>query len=368
MSRLSAFNTAALLSSLLGLAGCQPEQSQSTQSQAEIARPAKIVMVDQNLSSLVRTYPGTLEASEHVDLSFRVGGQLIKLPVQPGQRVKKGELLAQLDEADYRNSFTERQARFELAQIQFDQIAKLRNKNLASKLQHDQASAELKSARAALSQASDNLDYTRLIAPFDGVVAKLEVENFQSIQAKSPVLELQDDSRIDIHFSVPESLITNLKRIENPQLAMKSLCGQARFYSQPGKAFKACYKEHDATPDPLTRSFGSVFTLVEQTDFPALPGMSASISVDLSAFVAEQPDNSLLVPLEAVFENQGKRWIWHVDQQSRARMVEVRVGRLIDDQLEVLSGLDSDSRIIAAGVSYVRDGMLVKPMVKERGL
>ncbi|WP_421864530.1 efflux RND transporter periplasmic adaptor subunit [Motiliproteus sp.] len=368
MQRLTAFSTVALLTSVFSLTGCRSEQPESIDAPAEIARPAKIVKVSQNRTSLVRTYPGTLGASEHVDLSFRVGGQLIELPVQPGQRVKKGELLAQLDEADYRNSFTERQARFELAQIQFDQISKLRSKNLASKLQHDQASAEMKSARAALSQARDNLDYTRLVAPFDGVVAKLEVENYQSIQAKSPVLELQDDSRIDIHFSVPESLITNLKRTDNPQQAMQTLCGEARFYSQPGKAFKACYKEHDATPDPLTRSFGSVFTLVEQTDFPALPGMSASISVDLSAFVAEQPDNSLLVPLEAVFENQDKRWIWQVDGQSRARLSEVKVGRLIDDQLEIHAGLDSDSRIIAAGVSYVRDGMLVKPMVKERGL
>ena len=367
MYRPSLLKPTLVVATALALSACMQQDDQAVGTTAEIARPAKIVPVTEAEAGLQRTYPGTLQASEHVDLAFRVGGQLIELPATPGLRVKQGQLLALIDEADYRNSYVERQARFDLAQIQHDQIAKLREKNLSSQLQFDQAKADLKSARAALTQARENVQYTRLEAPFDGVVARVDVDNFQSIQAKSPVLQLQDDSQIDIHFSVPESLISQLKVVEDPSI-LQQVCGQARFFSQPGKSFKACYKEHEATPDPITRGYGSVFTLVEKTDFPALPGMSVSITVDLSAFAADDRPSGLLAPVEAVFENQGKRWVWQVNEQMRAQLTEVEVGELAQEQVEIRSGLSPDSQVIAAGISYIREGMLLKPMVKERGL
>ncbi len=90
---------------------------------------------------------------------------------------------------------------FDLAKIQHDQARKLLKKKLSSQLQYDQAAAELKSARAALDHARDNLQYTRLVAPFDGIVARVDAENYQAIQAKVPIIQLQDDERLDIRFS-----------------------------------------------------------------------------------------------------------------------------------------------------------------------
>ncbi len=352
---------------VLMLSACDKTPDETATVQIEKARPAKIVSVASTGVNLLRTYPGTLEASKRAELAFRVGGQLIELPAQAGLRVKQGDLLARLDEAEYRNTLGERQARYDLAKIQYDQLKKLLKKNLSSQLQFDQAAAELKSAKSALDQAHDNLRYTQLLAPFDGIVARVDVENHQAIQAKVPVIQLQDDERLDIHFSVPESIVSQLKRIDDPAV-IEGICAITHFSTRPGKTYRACHKEHESVQDTLTRNYSVVFSLEKITDFAALPGMTASIELDFSAFRSGDVDSWLLVPVEAVFEQDGKKWVWRVDADMRAQRIPVEVGRFEGGMLEITNGLAVEHKIIAAGVSYIREGMLVKPMVKERGL
>lgn len=356
-----------LLLSALILSACNEPGDEVAKMQLENPRPASIVQVTSSEISLLRSYPGTLEASKQAELAFRVSGQLRELPARAGIIVEKGELLARLDDADYRNTLEKREARYELAKIQYAQVNELLKKNLASQLQYEKATAEMKSARAVLDQARDNLQHTRLLAPFDGIVARVHVENYQAIHAKIPIIWLQDDQRLDIRFGVPESLIGKLKRIEDPAVLNK-LCGIVRFSARPDNFYRACYKEHESIPDLRTRSYATLFSLEKITDFTALPGMTASIDLNLSDFTPEGITDVLLVPLESVFEYNRKSWVWRVDSQMRAQRVAVEIGRFEGKMLEITSGVMLGDRIIAAGVGHVREGMLVKPLSKERGL
>ena len=184
----SVFICVALMSS-----ACNNTETAIPDARVESARPAKIVPVLSDGISVMRTFPGTLEATKKADLAFRVGGQLTKLPAQAGLAVEEGDLLARLDESDFQNTLKERQARYDLAKVKHDQIIKLKEKEFSSQLQFDQTSSELKSAHAALKQARDNLRYTQLVAPFDGVVARVDIENYQAVQAKAPIIQLQVD-------------------------------------------------------------------------------------------------------------------------------------------------------------------------------
>ena len=367
MNLIRHITTATIVIAVVGVSACDKNGTETVEGQTERARPAKIVPVMSDGISVLRSFPGTLEATKKADLAFRVGGQLAELPAQAGLEVRKGDLLARLDESDYQNTLEERQARFDLAKIQHDQAKKLLEKKLASQLQYDQSAADLKSARAALEQARDNLRYTRLVAPFDGIVARVDVENFQAVQAKTPIIELQADEQLDIRFSVPESLISQLKLVEDPDI-ISGICGKVRFTSHPNRYFRACHKEHESVPDPLTRNYSAVFTLDRITEFAILPGMSASIEINVSALLPDDIKNELLVPVEAVFEQDGKKWVWRVDAEMRTQRVQVEVGRFQQDMIEITSGLSRDTKVVAAGVSYVREGMLVRPIVKERGL
>lgn len=356
-----------LLPIILVISACQDSETLSDKNESDLVRPAKIVQVLSSGLNFTRAYPGTLEAAKKAELAFRVSGQVSSLPAQAGLRVKKGQLLARLDDSDYRNSYDERKARFDLAKIQHQQAKKLLKQKLSSQLKFDQSAAELKSAQAALDQARDNLDYTELQAPFNGIVARVDVENFQTVQAMSPIIKLQNDSALDIRFSVPETIISQLRRVEDPKV-IESICGKVSFSAHPGRSFKACHKEHESVPDPVTRNYSALFSLDSISELALLPGMTASIEIDFTPFLADQGARSLFIPIESVFEQAGRQWVWKVDEDSRARKQQITAGRFENDLLEIKSGLSMQDKIIAAGVSFVREGLQVKPLSKERGL
>jgi RND family efflux transporter MFP subunit len=349
------------------LAGCSEPQDATDNTAGSRARPAKIVELQPSNAGLRRTYPGTLAASQQADLAFRVSGQLVELPAISGERVKAGDLLARLDPTDFENTIAGLQARFDLAKTQLDQARELLKKNLSSQLLFDQAESEFKSARAALQQAKDNLRYTRLQAPFDGVIARVGIENHQPVQAQAPIIQIRTDNELDIQFSVPESLLARLRRVDDPAV-IAAFCGKVRFATHPGQTFRACHKEHESVPDPLTRNYAATFTLDRITDFYVLPGMTATIELDFSAFRASQARQSLSAPVEAVFSEENKKWLWTVDADMRARKTAVEVGRIAGGKIEITSNLPPGTKIVAAGVAYIREGMPVKPFVKQRGL
>jgi len=353
--------------SIFLLSACSGSDDTKTTTQAEQPRPAKIVQVIPAGVNTLRSFPGTLESSTKAELAFRVGGQLDQLPIIAGQRVNKGDLLARLDDTDFRNSLDEREARYELAQVQHDQSKKLLKQKLTSQLKYDQSVAELKSAKAALDQARDNLKYTKLLAPFDAIVARVDMENHQAIQAKVPVIQLHDEDKLDIHFNIPESLINQMRRVENPQ-EVHVVCGVVRFASRPEETYKACHKEHESVPDSVTRNYEVTFSMVDATDFIALPGMSVSIEIDFGPFIPDNLAKGWLVPVEAVFEKEGKQWVWRVNKEGRTQLTEVSIGSIKGDMLEVQQGLSVEDNVVAAGVSFIREAMWVKPLVKERGL
>lgn len=357
-----------LVITMMLLSACQEEQGITTQEEKLASpRPAKIVGLTQNNIKLQRSYPGTLEAAQKADLAFRVSGQLVELLAKPGLRVKKGDLLAKLDPKDFKNTLAERQARFNLANSQLKKVRTLRNKKLVSETNFDQANAELGVARAALQQAKDNLRYTALYAPFDGVVARVDIENYQPVQAQTPVILLRDIEQLSIRFSVPESVLAQFKQVEDPRM-ISSFCGLVRLVTHVNQPIRACYKAHETIPDSLTRNYGALFELDPIGDFVVLPGMSASIELDFSLFLADQIDRSVYAPIEAVFSENGQQWLWLVDEQMIARRYPVEVGRIEGDKIAITSAIDPNSQIIAAGVSFVREGMRVKPMIKQRGL
>ncbi len=345
------------------LAGCDKSAS-STQEVVELIRPTRIAIAESAAVNMKRVFPATIEASRHSALAFRVSGQLRELPVIAGTAVKKGDVLARLDQADFNNALADRRARYDLARIQFTQIESLLQKKYASQTKLDEARANLKAAAAALATATDNLSYTTLLAPFDGVIGRVDIENFQSVQAQVPVIELQDTHEIDINFSVPEGLLTQL----DPKVDAKSACAEVRFESQSEQSFTACYKKHDSVPDAVTRTYRVVFSMVKPETFRILPGMSASIELDLTGVLLGEPSGTAVsVPLSAVFEKESQTFVWRLNTQMRTELVQVSTLRIIGETI-LINGISSGDRIVTAGVAYIQPDQKVRAIEKERGL
>lgn len=263
----------------LSLAGCNdlffPANAQEP-AEDPFARPAKIEIAKKRTFSLYKTFPGVTEASRNSVLAFRVSGQIDELPVRSGQALSKGQLIAHLDETPYLNVLADRQARFDLSKTQLDRSKSLFEKKHVAKAALDAAKSNFAAAEAALKTAKDNLSYTRLVAPYDGVVARIDVERFQNVQAFAPAFNFQGNKNIDISFSVPERMFLMFE----PAKAAISPSFDITFDAMPDQVFKAHYKEHDNVPDKVTRAFKVTVTMPRPTTLTVLPGMSVNVRID----------------------------------------------------------------------------------------
>ena len=347
----------------LGLAmalwGCSDEPQQD----APMPQPVKLQVVDGGDGAL-RHYPGKVVATEGSELAFRVSGQLERFPVRAGEQVKKGQLLAALDPADFRNQLADRQAQYDLAESQYQRGISLRDRGVISEAQFDEIEAKRRQAQAALSLARDNVNYTRLKAPYGGTVARTEVENYQFVQAKQPILYLQGDKNIDIEFAVSERFLSNLKKDGEdyqPEL---------RFEGAPDKVFKASYKEHEASADDRTQTYIITLTMPNPEGILVLPGMSVDVAIDLSK-IMRKATAWPQVPVEAVFNPDGKdsAHVWRFNpEDGTVSAVPVTLGQVIGNGVEITAGLEAGDKVVSAGVHHLKEGQEVRELVKERGL
>lgn len=350
----------AVLGLSLALWGCGDEP----QEEAPMAQPVKLFTVDSMTKGRLRHYPGKVVATEGSELAFRVSGQLEKFAVRAGEEVKKGQLLAALDPADFRNQLADRQAQYDLANSQYQRSISLHERGVISESQFDELKARRLQAQAALSLARDNVNYTRLKAPYAGTVARTYVENFQFVQAKEPILYLQGNKDIDIEFAVSERFFTNLRE------GGEDYQPDVRFEGAPDKVFKASYKEHEASADDRTQTYIITLTMANPEGIVVLPGMSVDVAIDLTQ-IMRKASTWPQVPVEGVFNKDGEdgAYVWRFDPQANVvNAVAVTLGQVVGDGVEITAGLDAGDRIVSAGVHHLKEGQAVRELVKERGL
>ena len=354
---------------VISLTACSQSEPPSS---PEIARPAKLFTVIGPDESMMRSFPGEVQASDEANLGFRVSGKLVEFPAKRGLLVKQGDLLARLDPSDYQAAVNQARAQYDLALAQFKRAGELIDRQLVSRAEYEQREALMKVRKSNLTKAQNELDYTRLIAPFDGVVARRMAENFESVATGQVVLVLQTKQMVDVIVDIPESIVS---RIERVRAERESKPVQVRFGSTSDRTYTAHYKEHETNADPATLTFKVTFSLPAPEDLNVLPGMSATIIADLSGLFSEEVAAVTLVPIEAVFSAEDQsldaewRQVWVVDPETmRASRRDVRVGSLTNQSIAILEGLNPGEIIIAAGVNAVQDGMWVRPMEREKGL
>ncbi len=340
----------------LMLAGCgEPPPPQT----AEPVRPVKSFLIDTTANGGIRTFPARIDAGRRAELSFRIAGTLKELPVKEGDRVEQGQLVAALDPTDLNIVFTDRKAGFDKAKSNFDRAQELIKKGNISKMDYDKLEAEYKSADAALKAARQDLDYTRLSAPFSGVVARRHIENFEEIQAKQTLLDLQDLTELEVKFDVPESLLRSLK---NGGGARDHVAVTATFDNLPGSAIPLTFREASTKADEKTQTFQLTYAMPQVEEATLLPGMTASVSVDLSYY--QKGEGLHTVPASAIVgDYRLDPQAWVIDErQMTVSPRPVKVGRLLGEEIEVLDGLQAGERVVTAGTPFLVEGMKVRLM------
>jgi len=325
-----------------------------------VVRAVKVVTVAGDSGSQERSFPGRVQASDQVDLSFRVDGPLIELPDE-GDFVSKGKLIARIDPRDYRIRLDAARAEVDRTDADFRRYSALYEKDAVSKAQLDQALAARDVARALAEGAEADLGDTSLRAPFSGRVAETFVENFQDVKAKESILSLINANQVEIVIDVPENIVGRFRAV------MLDSRFAARFDAAPGREFETRVNEVATQSDPRTQTFRVTFSLPQPEGVNVLPGMTANVR----RYAPPGEYVEIVVPAIAIFADEaGSPHVWVVDRKTgRVERRSVRTGELTEtDSIVVLEGLVPGEDIAVSAVSQLRDGMTVRPVKEVSGL
>jgi multidrug efflux system membrane fusion protein len=315
-------------------------------------------------STELDSYAGVVTARVQPLLAFRIGGKVVKRMVDAGDRVEKGQLLAELDPQDaqlQRSSAeaalasatsNERVAKAELARYQ-----QLLAPNAISRSQFDQVENQYKAALSSLQQAKsqynvaiNQADYTQLRAPTRGVIVQRQVEAGQVVTAGQSVYTLAAGGEREVLIGLPEQ---DVPRFHIGQAVTVTV------WSQPDARFPAHVRELSPAADD-SRTFATRIAF-DNAAAPVDIGQSARVyAADVRTAAA------LSVPLSAVTAEQGAPYVWVLDPAtSTIKRTTITLGTYDRDSVPVLSGLRPSDWVVVAGVNLLHDGQKIQAVDRQ---
>jgi len=329
----------------------------------ELLRPVRYLTIADNVAGRDRTFSGTLKSMLESRLSFKVAGTVTDVPVQIGQRLQRGDLIAQLDSDSFslqveqaQASLVEAQAGERNAESTYERTKGLyandnasRNELDASRAAAEAAAAQVRAATKALEIARLNVSYTRLTAAEDCSIASIDVEVNENVSGGQQIGVVSCGTEYEVELGVPESLIS---------LVDETTPATITFGSIDGVQFTGEITEIS------TAGSAAVFPVVVRVneDHPSLrSGLAADVTFQFSTSTVA---DTFVLPLSAVVNDPDGVYVFIVepveeDGEAVVKRRSVELGELIQDGVEVVDGLAPGDDVVTAGVSVIRDGQRV---------
>ena len=348
----------AVAMSLALLAGCGKKAPEAEAAVPVIAQPVQAVD-----GAATGRFPGEIHARYEMPLSFRVGGQLIARYVNPGDLVKQGQALAQLDPTDASNQLAAAKAALEAAEHrllfatqQRDRDEAQSKQNLISQLQLEQTQDAYASALAARDQAKQQFElaqnqsrYTTLVADHDGAITSRQADVGQVLAAGQAVFNFAWSGEREVYLDVPESRIDGMVIGQTAKVTLPAL---------PGRVFDARVREIAPAADPQSRTYLVKLT-IDQPGTVLQLGMTADVALQAAASSAAV----VSVPATALFHQGEHPAVWVVrPADATLELRPVSVTRYGERDVLIAGGLKAGERVVMQGVHTVSVGEKVAPI------
>ena len=335
-----------LLALALANAGCKEEVAK-----VEPIRPVRAIQIGTTDELVGRSFPGKARAFNEVNLGFEVAGTLAERPVNKGDEVQEGQLLARLDPRDFQNALNAAQAELDRAKAHRDRIAKAAATGAVAKQELTNAEARLKVAQAEVEIKKKGLEDSKIVAPFKGVISATYVENFQRVQAKAPVLRLLDESRLKFDVNIPENLISKVKGVKDVFV---------QFDAFEDVEVPAEVGEIGTEASETTRTYPVTLYLDQPEGIQVRAGMAGKAYAKGQNEQA-QAQESYEVPVTSIFEKDGRSFVWIIDEKSMTvRLQQVETLELTNFGIMVKGPLKPGDWIATAGVHFLEEGQKVR--------
>lgn len=345
---------------LLSLTACSEKQEERVPS----VPPVLVFSLPAADEVRFRSFPGEVTAQDNVRLSFDVAGRLVDFPVYDGRVVAHGDLIGQLEQGDFRAALDSAQATFNTARQEFERNRTLRQRNVIAQNELDRHREAFDRADAALRTAQKAFDDTRLFAPIKGRISQRFVRNFQNVQAREPVVLLQNIETLDVDVQVPETLMAALGRETTAAQAHDMVEASVEFAALPGERYPLTLRSFATQANPSSRTFLVSFTLRPPQDRNILPGMTCTVFLrfrNADGTPVAQP-GIYQIPVRALVTADGKTWVWRWDAASgKVSRVPVEMVSLVGESIQIRSNdLKAGDELVSSGVRFLSDGMTVQ--------
>lgn len=353
----------ALAVSAVLIVGCDEEQV----APVETVRALKTTIVKARAAQQKREISGVVGSEVVSDLSFEINGKITSLPVEIGDVVGEGDEIARLDQEPYllrvqtaQSVLSEAQARLRDAREKHQQQETLFKQGFTTKTSFDRALADFEAAQSSVNAAETQLKIaqrdirnTFLLAPFAGRIAERSVDVFNDVAAGQKIVRLQDETKLNVEVSLPETLISYVRQSDAVAVRFPTLPGA----EAAGRISDIGSRTGGANAFPVK------IALIQK---PAAlkPGMTA---VAVFRFDTAATGEAFLLPNTAllVAKEQSKAHIFVYDPERQVvRRRTVNVLNILDNDVEVSGEIKPGERVAIAGVSFLADEMKVKLLVE----
>lgn len=323
-----------------------------TQEKVDVIRPAKLVTVSSSSNIKNYNFPAIIEAATSRDLVFQVSGQLIQLNVNPGEEVKKGAVIAKLDQRQFRNELQSAQTQLDNAKSEFERAGRLIAQDAIAKNVFEQRKSQFEVAESLFDNAKKALEDTVLYSPFDGAIAAKLVNELDTVGPSKPIVTLQTVGAAEAVVKIPASLVAVSKQIEPLETVVV-------LDSAPDIPIVAELVETSGLADQKSQTFEVKFGFTPPDSLRILPGMTGTVKGKLTFANGAAPQ--LTVPLNAVLSDGEGQYVWIASGDPlTVNRRDVTVGASVGESLAIKSGLIEGDEIVGAGALYLFEGMKIR--------
>ena len=306
-------------------------------------RPPLNIVVQEAEPTLVVdkiTLPAVISPWNDLTVLAEATGKIISLFVKEGNVVSEGDILAKIDPKDYQNRLMQTEANYNLAQTEYNRISKLIKNNISTKALLDSAEANLKNTQASIEAAKIDLTRCTITAPISGFINEKFISKGSLVNHSDPLFQILDTKRVKVEVGIPESDVYAINNIKEAQITVEALdnlelVGKKIFLSRQPNTFARAYNLKLAVDNPK---------------YILRPGMFAKVTL----VKAKYPD-SFLVPLYSVMNNNNEHFLYIINNE-KAYYSAVKLGVMNGWQVQILSGLKPNDKVVVVGQRNLEDG------------
>lgn len=351
----------ALAFSVAILSGCAEEKKEEKKE----LRPVRYQTVGFFDGDKDRSFSGTSRTDKIIKLSFRSTGIITDFNIKIGQKVRKGQLLAKLDNVNARlnyqsslSSLNSAESAMNTAKLNLDRTRSLYEKGStalsnfeSAKNQYTSAKNSYNSAKQTVALQNEQIQYGYLRAPENGVISAVSAERDENVSPGQTIATLNSGTEMEISLGLPESVINSVKQ---------NMVVDVSFASLSGKSFKGKVTEVAPAVDANTATYPVRVVVTNPTD-EIKSGMAANVVFHFGE--TKNQKTELVVPANAVGEDSNGNFVFIVEGEGNKGVVKkqkVTIGELTGEGFVIASGLKSGQRIATAGLQTLLDGQEVK--------